>query len=420
MSALASERSAAGAASLALGESEPLRKKHATVRASPSPARDQAALAKEALVLHFNEFVVSDDMLQTYAFAILNTHGCDALRLPSSRIAVFIGKIRALYKDNPYHGWSHGFFVLRVSCLFLDVLPGLQSRLSRAERCSYLIAALCHDVAHTGTNNTFEVRTKSVVALTYGDDSVLEKMHIATMFQVMDDPTVQLLSGVEQEEQTKLRALMASAVLMTDMANHANQMQDLQEKVKASALTKILRGSPLQKGETESTRAEDTQCILNIVMHAADISSHMMPVEISEIWSGRVLDEFRAISAAEGAAGLALTPFLSGLDNPLRAAECQLGFLEHCVSPLWTLLMDAVDMVDVADSIKSVDGTSSVAAAATEPEAGGASPTLLDTRRDLMFHLRKNLEDNRLYWGNAIANAARNIEASGEDIQKVS
>ena len=185
----------------------------------------QEALTREALVLHFDEFAASGDELEMYAFAILNTHGCRALNATPEQIAAFIHKIRAAYRDNPYHGWSHGFFVLRVTCLVLDVLPGLKSCLRPDEQCAYLIAALCHDVAHTGTNNAFEVKTKSPLALTYGDTSVLEKMHVAIMFQVMDDPALQLFSSMEQEVETKVRALMTSAVLMTDMMNHAGQVR---------------------------------------------------------------------------------------------------------------------------------------------------------------------------------------------------
>eukprot|EP00946_MAST-07B_sp_MAST-7B-sp1_P005202 g5202.t1 len=354
----------------------------------------QEALAREALVLHFDEFAASGDELEMYAFAILNTHGCRALNAPPERIAAFIHKIRDSYRDNPYHGWSHGFFVLRVTCLVLDVLPGLKSCLRPDEQCAYLIAALCHDVAHTGTNNAFEVKTKSPLALTYGDTSVLEKMHVAIMFQAMDDPAVQLFSSLEQEVDAKVRALMTSAVLMTDMMNHAGQVQDLKAKVDAGTITDVMRG--------RSMRAE-TQSILCVIMHAADISSHMMPVQTSTVWSEKVLEEFRAISAAEEAAGVALTPFLVGLDDPLRAAECQLGFLENAVSPLWTLLIDAMEAVGNIDA-ESERNASSSHGRNSPPESGGLLKPH-ERSHDLVFNLRKNLEENRVYWGKEIAEA---------------
>lgn len=37
-----------------------------------------------------------------------------------------------------------------------------------------ILAALCHDVSHTGRTNTFEINSLSNLALRYHDKSVLE------------------------------------------------------------------------------------------------------------------------------------------------------------------------------------------------------------------------------------------------------
>ena len=79
---------------------------------------------------------------------------------------------------------------MRMSCILLNASPGL-AVFSSGRVCAYLIAALCHDVAHPGTNNEFEVKVKSQLALEYGDTSVLN-MHIATMFSTIDDSSIAL------------------------------------------------------------------------------------------------------------------------------------------------------------------------------------------------------------------------------------
>jgi len=45
-----------------------------------------------------------------------------------------------------------------------------------------IFSALCHDVNHTGKNNTYEMNTFSKLAIKYNDKSVLEQHHSAVTF----------------------------------------------------------------------------------------------------------------------------------------------------------------------------------------------------------------------------------------------
>ena len=57
----------------------------------------------------------------------------------------------------------------------------------------------------------------------------------------------------------------------------------------------VLSGKPRRKAS--SGVSTDTRFVLNVFLHAADISSPILQF-ISDIWSRRVLEEFRAVSAA--------------------------------------------------------------------------------------------------------------------------
>jgi len=67
-----------------------------------------------------------------------------------------------------------------------------------------------------------------------------------------------------------------------------------------------------------------------------------LPVPIANKWSQGVLEEFQLVHQAEKDAGVDLTPFIIGLDDPLRAANCQFGFINFIVKPLWTNLSKIV------------------------------------------------------------------------------
>merc|ERR1712012_128709 len=50
-----------------------------------------------------------------------------------------------------------------------------------------LIAGAIHDVGHPGTNNLFQAKTMSPMAIRYNDKSILENMHVALSFEVMQN-----------------------------------------------------------------------------------------------------------------------------------------------------------------------------------------------------------------------------------------
>ena len=48
-----------------------------------------------------------------------------------------------------------------------------------------LIACLCHDIGHPGTNNAFQVNAKTKFAITYNDKAVLESFHASRTFEII-------------------------------------------------------------------------------------------------------------------------------------------------------------------------------------------------------------------------------------------
>lgn len=60
-------------------------------------------------------------------------------------------------------------------CYLLVLEENSEEVLSEIEIIGLLIAALCHDMGHPGTDNNFEVNTFSKNALTYNDISVYFK-----------------------------------------------------------------------------------------------------------------------------------------------------------------------------------------------------------------------------------------------------
>lgn len=60
-----------------------------------------------------------------------------------------------------------------------------------------LVGALCHDIAHPGRTNTFEINSQSKRAMVYNDVSVLENHHAHTTFQILQKVSLCVLFADE-------------------------------------------------------------------------------------------------------------------------------------------------------------------------------------------------------------------------------
>jgi len=93
------------------------------------------------------------------------------------------------------------------------------------------MASLAHDQAHPGHNAKIEQEAMSRLAIRYNDSSVLENHHAAVMFDLLQRPGLDCISGLQDSDFKRLRKVAISAILGTDMANHLQ----LQKKADAVA-----------------------------------------------------------------------------------------------------------------------------------------------------------------------------------------
>lgn len=103
--------------------------------------------------------------------------------LPTDAYWHFIDRVNELYHDNPYHNFKHCIDVTQAVCQMLEATQDSMSW-QVEEKFAMLVGAICHDLDHPGVNNAFLINTRDVRALRYNDASVLENVHVATLYQV--------------------------------------------------------------------------------------------------------------------------------------------------------------------------------------------------------------------------------------------
>lgn len=107
------------------------------------------------------------------------------------------------------------------------------------------------------------------------------------------------------------------------------------------------------------------------VVHSADLGAQSLPWELAQAWGSRVLSEFAAQAQKERDLGLPVTKFMEvrggrvqpqrctdthlhsppvppqNLDDPLKAAQVQCGFLGNVVLPLWQVVAQVLPKAEV-------------------------------------------------------------------------
>lgn len=87
--------------------------------------------------------------------------------------------------------------------------------------CS-LLAAISHDLNHKGTNNLYEIKLNTERAKKYNNQSVLENMHISTLFRIFrDNPELDVISIIKDPYmRERAKRILIGCVLATDMSKH--------------------------------------------------------------------------------------------------------------------------------------------------------------------------------------------------------
>ncbi|KAG5989140.1 hypothetical protein E4U54_004426, partial [Claviceps lovelessii] len=168
-------------------------------------------------------------------------------RISADQLISYLVACRAAYNSFvPYHNFRHVVDVLQATFNFLvhigalppypigqenDATPvksPIASLLTPFEALTLLITAIGHDVGHPGVNNGFLATLNAPLAQLYNDRSVLESFHCAAYSQILRRHWPSAF------EDRKMRNLMISSILATDMGLHFDYMKklgDVQERL---------------------------------------------------------------------------------------------------------------------------------------------------------------------------------------------
>lgn len=222
----------------------------------------------------------------------------DFLKIPQHVAISYFRRLETSYFENPYHNSKHGADVL-ASMLFL--VRGLDRFLSLLEKLACFIAAAAHDAGHPGYNNAFLITINSPESITYNDKSILENVHNAVLFNILSDPSSNILRNLSVEDYRQVRKTTIELILATDLGAHF----DLIGQARALLSAAENGGPPIGMDDPK-----DRLMRMKLAIKCADVGHAVKSWELHDMWSGKITEEFYLQGDLETRLGLHAPSFM--------------------------------------------------------------------------------------------------------------
>jgi len=131
--------------------------------------------------------------------------------------------LQASYRKNHYHNSCHAADVVQNLYFMMhkqDVIT--ECALTPLDIFCTLISGAAHDMDHPGTNNLFEIKNRSKLAILYNDVSVLENHHAASFFFLIENAKhdCYIFKHMSETDKANCRKQILDNILCTDMSKH--------------------------------------------------------------------------------------------------------------------------------------------------------------------------------------------------------
>ncbi|EDW24493.1 GL24177 [Drosophila persimilis] len=189
---------------------------HATASQDQTEKLTQDAIAEaESYNLYsftFTDFeLVDDDTCRAVLRMFLQCNLVSQFQIPYDVLCRWVLSVRKNYRPVKYHNWRHALNVAQT--MFAMLKTGKMERfMTDLEILGLLVACLCHDLDHRGTNNAFQTKTESPLAILY-TTSTMEHHHFDQCVMILNSEG----NNIFQPRTTRTFLLLARRFLRFDL-----------------------------------------------------------------------------------------------------------------------------------------------------------------------------------------------------------
>lgn len=236
----------------------------------------------------FSDFSLDEDILVKATLRMfLDLDLIERFHMDYGTLCRWLLSVKKNYRPVTYHNWRHAFNVAQMMFSII-VSTNLASILGEIETLALLVACLCHDLDHRGTNNSFQVKTSSPLAQLYST-SVMERHHFDQCLMILNSQGNQILGSLSPDEYRKVIHVLEEAILATDLAVYFDNRSLFMQLV-SSGDTEILFG--INEDGSMSDDTSSRSLLRGMLMTACDIAAITKPWEVQRIVAQLVASEF--------------------------------------------------------------------------------------------------------------------------------
>ncbi|KAF0312972.1 cGMP-specific 3',5'-cyclic phosphodiesterase [Amphibalanus amphitrite] len=198
------------------------------------------------------------------------------LNLYRSVLCRWILSVQKNYRPVKYHNWRHALNVTQT--MFALLRTGkMAGFISDQEVLGLMVACLSHDLDHRGTNNAFQSKTDSPLAMLYST-STMEHHHFDQCVMILNSEGNNIFQVLKPEDYRQVMDTVQQAILSTDLEQYF--------KTKPQFLQVVRNGQP------DWHEPHNKKLLMGMLMTACDVSAISKPWEIQHRVAKQVADEF--------------------------------------------------------------------------------------------------------------------------------
>lgn len=236
----------------------------------------------------------------------------------------WVMSVKKNYRQVTYHNWRHAFNVGQTMFAIIKN-TNIRKYFSEPERLALLVACLCHDLDHRGTNNSFQVKIDSPLARLYST-STMEHHHFDHCLMILHSSGNAIFGQLTTEEYSEALTSLELFILATDLALYFKKRNAFFELVKDS--------------KTNWLDQENKHLLGSMMMTACDVSAITKPWAVQRRVAKLVSEEFFLQGDKEIQELKEQPAAMMDRGKKDKLPEMQLGFIDAICLPVYKAFAD--------------------------------------------------------------------------------
>ncbi|KAI6661608.1 Sperm phosphodiesterase 5 isoform X2 [Oopsacas minuta] len=271
-----------------------------------------------------DELLTSDELVIAVLRMFIDAKYLTRFNINYRVLCKFVIAVKNNYRQVIYHNWRHAFNVAQSMYAILRKTNNLAGAVSDLHGMALIVACLCHDLDHRGTNNQFQQTEQNALQHLYGS-SIMEYHHINQFLMILNFDGCNIFYALSEKQKQEAMDTVRIAILDTDLGNHF--------KIRGNFIKTV------EQGHFNIENKCDLKCLNSFIMTACDLSAITKPWRVQKRVAELVAQEFFYQGDLEREKGNQV-PEMMDREKAHKLPDLQVRFIDRlCISVYTTLVI---------------------------------------------------------------------------------